>query len=207
MSGEGPSPRVSFIETPLTPPSPRRRGEGARPPETLAMLTLSRWYGHVLEAMLGMACLLLLIMTLMFGADVLLRNLGLGGIPPSNELSEDCLYLVTLLAAPGLLRQGQHIRIDIVLRALPFRLGWLLEWLGDALGLACCLFFVWYGARVALASFANGSLSIKTLVMPEWWLMVPMPIAFALVTVEFVFRMHRLPTGAPRPPAGAGPAW
>jgi TRAP-type C4-dicarboxylate transport system permease small subunit len=163
------------------------------------MLTLSRWYGHVLDGMLGMACLLLLIMTLMIGADVLLRNLGLGGIPPSNELSEDCLYLVTLLAAPGLLRQGQHIRIDIVLRALPFRLGWLLEWLGDALGLACSLFFVWYGARVALASFANGSLSIKTLVMPEWWLMVPMPIAFALVTVEFVFRMHRLAMGARRP--------
>jgi len=163
------------------------------------MLTLSRWYGHVLDGMLGMACGLLLVMTLMIGADVLLRNLGLGGIPPSNELSEDCLYLVTLLAAPGLLRQGQHIRIDIVLRALPLRAGWLLEWLGDALGLACCLFFVWYGARVALASFANGALSIKTLVMPEWWLMAPMPIAFALVAVEFVFRMHRLAMGAQRP--------
>jgi len=167
--------------------------------QAAVMLMLSRWYGRVLEAMLGMACGLLLIMTLMIGADVLLRNLGLGGIPPSNELSEDCLYLVTLLAAPGLLRQGQHIRIDIVLRALPFRLGWLLEWLGDALGLACCLFFVWYGARVALASFANGALSIKTLVMPEWWLMAPMPIAFALVAVEFVFRMHRLAMGAQRP--------
>jgi len=163
------------------------------------MLTLSRWYGHVLDGMLGMACGLLLFMTLMIGADVLLRNLGLGGIPPSNELSEDFLYLITLLAAPGLLRQGQHIRIDIVLRALPFRAGWLLEWLGDALGIACCLFFVWYGARVALASFANGSLSIKTLVMPEWWLMAPMPIAFALVAVEFVFRMHRLAMGAQRP--------
>ena len=167
--------------------------------QAAAMLTLSRWYGHVLDGMLGMACGLLLVMTLMIGADVLLRNLGLGGIPPSNELSEDCLYLVTLLAAPGLLRQGQHIRIDIVLRALPYRAGWLLEWLGDALGLACCLFFVWYGARVALASFANGALSIKTLVMPEWWLMAPMPIAFALVAVEFVFRMHRLAMGAQRP--------
>ena len=163
------------------------------------MARLSQWYSHLLEALMVLACLLLLIMTLMIGADVLLRNLGLGGIPPSNELSEDFLYLITLLAAPGLLRQGQHIRIDIVLRALPFRLGWLLEWLGDTLGLACCLFFVWYGARVALASFANGALSIKTLVMPEWWLMAPMPIAFALLTVEFVFRMHRLAMGAQRP--------
>jgi TRAP-type C4-dicarboxylate transport system permease small subunit len=163
------------------------------------MLTLSRRYGQVLDAMLGLACLLLLIMTLMIGADVLLRNIGLGGVPPSNELSEDILYLITLLAAPGLLRQGQHIRIDIVLRALPFRVGWLLEWIGDLLGIVCCLFFVWYGARVAADSLANGSLSIKTLVMPEWWLMVPMPIAFTLLAIEFVFRMHRLATGAQRP--------
>jgi TRAP-type transport system small permease protein len=163
------------------------------------MLTLSRYYGHVLDGMLGMACGLLLFMTLMIGADVLLRNLGLGGVPPSNELSEDFLYLITLLAAPRLLRQGQHIRIDIVLRALPWRAGWLLEWLGDVLGFVCCLFFVGYGARVTAASLANGSLSIKTLVMPEWWLMAPMPIAFALLAIEFVFRMHRLATGAQRP--------
>ena len=163
------------------------------------MLTLSRWYGRVLEAMLSLACGLLLIMTVMIGADVLLRNLGLGGIPPSNELSEDILYLVTLLAAPQLLRHGQHIRIDIVLRALPYRVGWLLEWIGDVLGIACCLFFVWYGVRVAVASYANGSLSIKTLVLPEWPLLAPMPIAFALLTLEFAFRMHRLARADQRP--------
>src|SRR5215831_2321484 len=103
------------------------------------MLALSRWYEHLLKAMLAVAGILLLIMTLMIGADVLLRNIGAGGIPPSNELSEDALYLITLLAAPGLLRQGQHIRIDILLRALPKRFGWLLEWLGDIMGIVCCL--------------------------------------------------------------------
>jgi len=51
------------------------------------------------------------------------------------------LYLITLLTAPGLLRMGQHIRIDVVLRVLPPRVGWLLEWLGDILGLVCCLYF------------------------------------------------------------------
>jgi TRAP-type transport system small permease protein len=163
------------------------------------MLTLSRCYGRLLDGMLGIACGLLLFMTLMIGADVLLRNLGLGGVPPSNELSEDCLYLITLLAAPGLLRQGQHIRIDIVLRALPWRAGWLLEWLGDAIGIMCCLFFVWYGARVAAASFANGSLSIKTLVTPEWWLLSILPLAFAALTLEMLFRMRRLYLG-PRAP-------
>jgi TRAP-type transport system small permease protein len=149
--------------------------------------------------MMSAAGLLLLLMTVMIGADVLLRNIGLGGVPPSNELSEDILYLVTVLAAPGLLRRGQHIRIDIVLQALPPRAAWLLEWVGDILGLACCLIFVWYGASVAATSFFDGSVSIKTLVLPEWWLLAPMPIAFALLALEFVFRMQRLALAERRP--------
>jgi TRAP-type transport system small permease protein len=163
------------------------------------MLTVSRWNGRLLDGMMAAAGLLLLFMTVMIGADVLLRNIGLGGVPPSNELSEDILYLVTLLAAPGLLRRGQHIRIDIVLQALPPRIAWLLEWVGDILGLACCLVFVWYGASVAAASFFDGAVSIKTLVLPEWWLLAPMPIAFALLALEFVFRMQRLALAERRP--------
>ena len=163
------------------------------------MARLTYWYGRLLDALLLLACLLLLIMTLLIGADVLLRNVGLGGIAPSNELSEDIIYLLTLLAAPGLLRQGQHIRVDIVLRVLPDKVGWLLEWLGDILGLICCLYFVWYGARVVAASFASGALSIKTLVLPEWWLLAPMPLAFVLLGVEFLFRMYRLALAERRP--------
>jgi len=160
---------------------------------------LSLWYGRLLNGMLTAAGALLLIMTLVIGADVFLRNIGAGGIPPSNELSEDSLYLITLLAAPGLLRQGQHIRIDIVLRALPRRIGWIMEWIGDVVGLICCLTFVWYGTSAAAASFFDGSISIKTLVLPEWWLLAPMPVAFALLAIEFIFRMHRLASAERRP--------
>src|SRR5215468_7277983 len=163
------------------------------------MLTLSRWYGHLLGGMMTAAGLLLLAMTVMIGADVFLRNIGAGGIPPSNELSEDSLYLITLLAAPGLLRQGRHIRVDIVLRAVPQRVGWFLEWVGDVVGLICCLIFLWYGVGVAAASFFDGSISIKTLVLPEWWLLAPMPVAFALLAIEFGFRMHRLALAEQRP--------
>jgi TRAP-type transport system small permease protein len=96
---------------------------------------LSRAYGRVLDLMMLAASALIFVMTMVIGADVLLRNIGAGGLPWSAEISEDVIYLVTLLAAPWLLRQGQHIRVDIVLRALPRALAWGLEWVGDALGL------------------------------------------------------------------------
>jgi TRAP-type transport system small permease protein len=153
---------------------------------------LSKAYGRVLDGLMLLACMLLLAMTLIIGADVISRNAGLGGLPWSSEVSEDILYLLTLLAAPWLLRQGQHIRVDILLRALPPRLGWSLEWAGDILGLACSLYFVWYGWKVLAASYQSGAISIKTLVTPEWWMLTPLPIAFVLFSLEFVFRMYRL---------------
>jgi TRAP-type transport system small permease protein len=129
-------------------------------------------YGRVLDALALIACALILGMTLMICADVFLRNTrvlpGLVGLEWANEISEAMLFLVTLLTAPWLLRRGQHIRVDIIVRAVPPR-------------------------------FKAGSLSIKTLITPEWWLLSVLPAAFALLTLEMLFRMRRLYLG-PRAP-------
>ena len=163
------------------------------------MQALDTAYGRLLEALALIACALIFAMTLMICADVLLRNVriipGVAGLAWSNEISEAALYLVTMLTAPWLLRRGQHIRVDVILRAVPNRVGWIFEWATDIMGLACCLLITWYGARAALASFKAGSVSIKTLVTPEWWSLAPLPVAFLLLGIEVLFRMVRLAQG------------
>ncbi|MBN9473108.1 MAG: C4-dicarboxylate ABC transporter permease [Bordetella sp. SCN 67-23] len=157
---------------------------------------MSAAYGRLLTALAAVGCALLLAMMLVIVADVLLRNLAIAGLPRglawSNEVSEAMLYLITLFLAPWLLRQGQHIRVDIVLQAIPRRLAWGLEWLSDVLGLGCCLVIACYGAQSAWASYQSGAMNIKTLVTPEWWMLAPLPVVFLLLAVEMLFRMHRL---------------
>ena len=170
----------------------------------MSIAALEAAYGKALDALALLACALIFALTLMICADVFLRNVrivpAMVGLAWSNEISEAMLYLVTMLTAPWLLRRGQHIRVDIVLRAVPPRLGWAFEWIVDALGLACCAVIAYYGARAALASYAAGSLSIKTLVTPEWWLLSVLPAAFLALSLEMLFRMRRLYLGerAPR---------
>src|SRR5262249_4919417 len=93
--------------------------------------------------------------------------------------------------------------VDIVLRLIPAKLGWAMEWLGDATGFACCLFFIWYGARAAAASYFAGSLSVKTLVFSRWGVLAPGPLCFPLLGVGILFRMRSLAQAerAPRPDA------
>jgi TRAP-type transport system small permease protein len=163
------------------------------------MQGLSRLYGRLLAALALTGCFVLLAMMMVIVVDVALRNLAIPGLPGglawSNEISELMLYLITLSVAPWLLRQGQHIRVDILLQALPPRLAWCLEWLGDLLGLGCCLVMAWYGGQAAWSSYAAGAVNIKTLVTPEWWSLLPLPVTFVLLAVEMVFRMARLQQG------------
>jgi TRAP-type C4-dicarboxylate transport system permease small subunit len=160
---------------------------------------LSALYGGLINGLAWLAAVLLFVMMAMICADVLLRNVALGdgprGLPWSNEISESLLFLMTLLAAPWLLRQGAHIRVDIVLATLPRQLAWYFEWVCDTLAFITCAIIAFYGYQAAWRSFADGALSIKTLVLPEWWSIAPLPLSFTLLAIEVLFRMRRLALG------------
>jgi TRAP-type C4-dicarboxylate transport system permease small subunit len=149
-------------------------------------------FGRLFETLAQIAALILLAMVVIVTADILLRNLARTGFAWSNEVSEYSLYFITLLTAPWLLRRGQHIRLDLALTMVPPRVAWLLEALGDLLGLAVCLVLIRFGAVMVHDSWRSGSITIKNLVFPEWWLLAPVPIVFAFLAIEFVFRFDRL---------------
>ena len=156
------------------------------------MSRLSNAFGKLLNALAVAAALTLLAMVVMVTADILLRNLTRTGFAWSNEVSEYALYVITLLTAPWLLRRGQHVRVDLVLTLVPVRVAWLMEAAGDVIGFAVCLVMMRYGFKMSIESAVLGSITIKNLVFPEWWLLWPLPVCFALLAAEFAFRFDRL---------------
>jgi TRAP-type C4-dicarboxylate transport system permease small subunit len=158
---------------------------------------LSNLFARLFDLFAAIAALLLLAMVAVVTADILMRNVFGIGFSWANEVTEYALYIITLLTAPWLLRRGQHVRIDMMLALVPPRVAWLCEAAADILGFAACIVLLWYGAAITLQSVRLGSLTIKNLVFPEWWLLWPLPLCFALLALEFVLRFHRL-MGAPR---------
>jgi TRAP-type C4-dicarboxylate transport system permease small subunit len=150
---------------------------------------VGRVYRRLLQALAATAALLLGAMAIAVCADVVLRNLGLGAAPWILELSEYILPLATFLTAPWLLLRGEHIRLDIVLHALPPRAARGMEVAVSALGAAICGVLLVYGVRTALDSAAHGAKVFKSVVFPEWWLYAPFAACFALLAIEFLRRM------------------
>ncbi len=156
------------------------------------MNRLSDLYGKLLDFLAVIAALLLLAMVILVTGDIVLRNVVTKGFVWANEISEYSLYFITLLTAPWLLRRGQHVRLDLVLTAVPRGVAWILEAAGDIVGFVVCLAMIRYGTLMTLDAWRSSSITIKNLIFPEWWLLIPLPITFALLAVEFVFRFLRL---------------
>ena len=160
------------------------------------MTRLSNLFGKLFEALAIAAALTLLGMVVLVTADILLRNLTRTGFRLGQRglrIRPLCDHAAgrAVAAAP---RPACADR-PAARRVLPPRVAWLMEAVGDVLGFAVCVVMVRYGFHMAADSFRIGSLTIKNLVFPEWWLLAPLPLIFALIAAEFGFRFHRLMTG------------
>lgn len=145
-----------------------------------------------LVAMLGfsagvaLACLAVLITI-----DVTIRNLGVGNFPWLLEVSEYVLFAATFLAAPWVLRENAHVRVDMLLTALPRTAGRLLAGLADVLGLVISAVLTWYALRVTADALERGDLIYKELVVPEWPFFVVVVVSGCLLIAEFSLRLAK----------------
>jgi TRAP-type C4-dicarboxylate transport system permease small subunit len=138
-------------------------------------------YARLLELLAAVAAVLLGASALAITLDVVGRNVGLGTLPWILEVSEYVLPLATFLVAPWLLYRNEHVRLEILLQRFP-----ALGHVTNVVGLAVCVVLVWYGVLTIRNS--NGMV-LKSVVFPEWWLYVPVPVCFGLLAMEFVRRL------------------
>lgn len=146
-------------------------------------------YARFLTLLAATAGIIILAVVLLVTFDILWRNLGSGNFPWIVEVTEYSLPLTTFLAAPWLLFRNEHVRLDTLVSALPRRASRACEIVADLLGIAIAATMFWYGVKVILDSAQLGSMVIKTLVFPEWWLLVPGPACFLLLMLEFMRRL------------------
>lgn len=152
---------------------------------------IDRALGVFLTGLGLVACAMVAIMVLVICADVLTRAMNWGNLPWAAEVAEYTLYLATFLAAPWLLREGRHVRMDMVLKAVPPPLAWSFELLADAIAVVTCGMLAVATTNAAIASARQGSIVMKIFVFPEWWVIAPAALMFSVLALEFVFRFRR----------------
>jgi TRAP-type C4-dicarboxylate transport system permease small subunit len=169
---------------------------GSRGP--LAAGRAARAWDALMRACGGLSAAIVGIVVLMVCWDVLGRNLGLRSLPWIVEVTEYSLPLATFLAAPWLMYRYEHVRLDLLSTSLSPRNLARVERIAAAICLVVSAVIVWYALRVIVDVRAIGSIVMKSLIFPEWWLFVPVPICFTLLAIECARRLV-----FPPPPIGA----
>src|SRR5262245_30563341 len=123
--------------------------------------------------------------------DIFIRNIGIGSLPWMVEITEYVMYGGTFLAAPWVLRQGSHVRVDLLLISLPKQLAHRLERIMDGCGFVVSLVMAYYAVVVVLDAYRFKMQQFKSLAIPEWALLLPIGIGCALLAVEFLLRIFR----------------
>lgn len=148
-------------------------------------------HGWIVDGLAYVVGLMFGVGTALIALDVALRNLAGIGFPWLIDAIEYGLFAGTFLAAPWVLREGAHVRVDIVVSALPPRGAALIETIADLIGLAVCLILLWYGVKVTLTAQALGSMVLKSIIFPEWRALAVVPLSSLLLAVEFILRLGR----------------
>jgi TRAP-type C4-dicarboxylate transport system permease small subunit len=156
------------------------------------MGALLRLFSRILELFCTLFAVVLGVLIFLMCLDIAIRNFRLGSLPWLIELTEYAMYAGTFLAAPWVLRQGAHVRVDAVLTALPKRYAVRMEQLVDFVGLGVALVLVVYGALAVIDAWAGNLVARKTWNFDEWLLLLPIPISGVLLAAEFVLRVARV---------------
>jgi len=123
--------------------------------------------------------------------DLFLRKVGWGNLPWLHEGAEYGLYIGVFLSAAWVLNKGAHVRVDIIIAALPDRVALRLERILDIAGALLCAVLCYCGVAGMISEYAFGTLPDKDLRIPNWYMLLVFGLSFALLTVEFLLRYRR----------------
>ena len=150
---------------------------------------LGRSLSRLSEVCVGIAMLLLVIITVLVVAQVLARNLFSAGLPWADEASRFAGIAMVYLATPYLLFHGQHVAVTMLSDALSGVKRTLCLAMAELATLGFCALTLYGFYRFLLRA---GRFSSPAMGIPNLWLYMPALISIGLLAVISLYRLGRM---------------
>jgi TRAP-type C4-dicarboxylate transport system permease small subunit len=128
--------------------------------------------------------LLMTVLVVLAGAQIVLRNLFDSGLVWADPSVRVLVLWVALLGAMAAARQGRHITVDLVARALPPRLAAPVRALTDLFAAGVCGVLAWHAARLVAMEWAAGTVAVAG--VPTWVAQLIVPAGFAVIGLRYL---------------------
>jgi TRAP-type C4-dicarboxylate transport system permease small subunit len=131
----------------------------------------------------GMLAAAVLLMVGLAGVQIVLRIGFDGGIVWIDPALRSLVLWIGMLGAVTASRSGQHIRIDLLTRAVPLRWSRRLQVAACGFTVAVCLLVAWHSARFVQLELAYPTVAFAG--VPTWSVALVLPLAFILIAVRY----------------------
>jgi TRAP-type C4-dicarboxylate transport system permease small subunit len=148
------------------------------------------WFNRVVLYFAALVAASIGMFAVLIPLNLFLIKFQFGNIWWLYEAVEYALYVGVFIGAPWVLQQGAHVRVDVLISALPKELSMRLERVLDVAAAALCILLSSYGARSAISEFQDGTLPDKDLRIETGYMMVVFSVAFILLAIEFLLRLR-----------------
>ena len=145
-----------------------------------------RWLTACENALAALGAAIFAFITLAICAEVLLRYGFNRPITWVVEISEYALLWITFLGASWVLRQGGHVRVDILLHFLSPAALRICGLLSSASGVLISLVLIVFGSNVTWMVMARGSFKPTGIDVPTWLVVIVIPIGGLLLFFRFL---------------------
>lgn len=149
------------------------------------MSTIANLYYNLITGLAVIGGCLLAVVFVGIIADVTIRTVGFNSLQWYSAVAEYSLFFCTMFGAPYLVRHKGHVVVESLRMAMPPVMRNIVAKIVYAVCIFLSLLFVYYGLLETIDAIQSGEKDLRSIDMPKWLLMIPFPIGFSLVAVEF----------------------
>ncbi len=152
-------------------------------------------FDRVLNIMIFLAGIMLIFIMLSVCLEVILRTFFNHSLIWVTQVTEIMLLYITFFGSAWVLREGGHVKVDIILSRLkPLKIA-VLGIFSSVLGIFVCFILTVYGFKVTMECINKGLYTTTTLEIPMFVIIGVIPIGCLMLFVQFIRRTLRFVAG------------
>jgi TRAP-type C4-dicarboxylate transport system permease small subunit len=136
--------------------------------------------------MLAASAVLLVGTAVLMNVEIISRTLFSRSTQISDEYAGYFFGALSVLCMVAALRSDRFLRVDGLIMRLPAMAQALLEGAGALIGAGVSAVLTWMTAKLALASWTIGSVSLQISQTPLWIPQAVLPLGFGILTISFI---------------------
>ena len=147
-------------------------------------------FDRILDLLVIFAGILVVFSTLSVAVGIFSRFFLNHPIAWVTEISEYIILYVTFLVAAWILRQEEHVKMDILLNLFGQKTQAVINIVTSIFCVVACIILTWFGARVSWELYKTKAFTYTVLELPKFIFISVIFFGGFLLVIQFIRRIH-----------------